>query len=105
MEKAYEYYDVAIIGAGIIGCTIARELSRYKLNIAVLEKEADVGWGTSCRNSGVIHSGFNNKPGTLMAELCVKGNESYAQLCQELDIPYKKIGKLVVAQKKKRLKD
>jgi len=104
METKYKHYDVVIIGGGVVGCAIARELSRYKINIAVLEKEADVGWGISCRNSGVIHAGFNYKPGTLRAQLCLEGNESYALLCQELDVPYKKIGKLVVAKKKEEIK-
>ena len=72
---------------------------------AVLEKEDDVGWGICCRNSGVIHAGFNYKPGTLRAQLCVEGNRSFAKLCQEIDVPYKKIGKVVVAQKKKRSGD
>jgi len=94
-----KHYDVVIIGGGVVGCAIARELSRYKINIAVLEKEADVGWGISCRNSGVVHSGFNYKTGTLRAQLCLEGNKSFAKLCQEIDVPYKKIGKLVVAQK------
>ncbi|TFG93563.1 MAG: FAD-dependent oxidoreductase, partial [Candidatus Atribacteria bacterium] len=104
METIYKHYDVVIIGVGVVGCNVARELSRYKLNIAVLEKEDDVGWGTSCRNSGVIHAGFNNKPGTLMAKFCVEGNKSFKELCLQLDVPYKKIGKLVVAKKKEEIK-
>jgi len=103
MKAANNYYDIVIVGGGVVGCAIARELSKYKINIAVLEKEADVGWGISCRNSGVIHAGFNYKPGTLRAELCLEGNKSFAKLCQELDVPYKKIGKVVVAQKKEEI--
>ena len=72
-------FDVIIIGGGVIGCAIARELSKYSLRTAVLEKESDVGWGTSCRNSGVVHAGFNNTTGTLMARLCVAGNQSFAE--------------------------
>ncbi|MEA2022641.1 MAG: NAD(P)/FAD-dependent oxidoreductase [Candidatus Caldatribacteriota bacterium] len=105
METTYKHYDVVIIGGGVVGCAIARELSRYKINIAVLEKEADVGWGISCRNSGVIHAGFNYEPETLRAQLCLEGNNSFSQLCQELDVPYKKIGKLVVAQKEEEIKE
>src|SRR5665648_163270 len=97
------HYDVVIIGGGVVGCAIARELSKYKTSIAVLEKEDDVGWGISCRNSGVVHAGFNYKSGTLMARLCVEGNKSFAKLCHELDVPYKKIGKVVVAQKKEEI--
>jgi len=103
MKAANNHYDIVIVGGGVVGCAIARELSKYKINIAVLEKEADVGWGISCRNSGVIHAGFNYKPGTLRAELCLEGNKSFAKLCQELDVPYKKIGKVVVAQKKEEI--
>ena len=90
-------FDVLIIGGGAVGCAIARELSRNELKIAVLEKEADVASGTSGRNSAVVHAGFNNKPGTLMAKLCVEGNEGFEALCAELDVPYKKTGKLLVA--------
>lgn len=90
-------FDVLIIGGGAVGCAIARELSRYKLRIAVLEKEADVAAGTSGRNSAVVHAGFNNRPGSLMAKYCVEGNEGFEALCAELDVPYQKTGKLLVA--------
>ena len=89
-------FDVLIIGAGVIGSAAARELSRYKLRIGVLEKTPDVCCGTSARNSGVLHAGFNNKPGSLMAKFCVEGNRGFDQLAKELDIPYKRTGKLVV---------
>ena len=103
MKAKNNHFDAIIIGGGVVGCAIARELSRYKISIAVLEKEDDVGWGISCRNSGVIHAGFNNKPGTLMAKFCIEGNKSFAGLCNQLDVPYKKIGKLVVAKKKEEI--
>ena len=90
-------YDVIIIGAGAVGCAIARELSFYDLKICVLEKEADVAAGTSGRNSAVVHAGFNNKPGSLMAKLCVAGNEGMEALCRQLDVPYEKTGKVLVA--------
>ena len=90
-------FDIIIIGAGAIGCAIARELSRYELKICVLEKESDVAFGTSGRNSAVVHAGFNNNPGSLMAKLCVEGNFGFEQLCKDLDVPYKKCGKLVIA--------
>jgi len=92
-----ERSDVMIIGAGGVGCAVARELSRYKLNITVLEKECDVAGGISGRNSAVVHAGFNNVPGSLMAKLCVEGNQGFEALCSELDVPYKKTGKLLVA--------
>ncbi len=92
-----ERSDVVIIGAGGVGCAVARELSRYKLNITVLEKECDVAGGISGRNSAVVHAGFNNAPGSFMAKLCVEGNQNFEALCSELDVPYKKTGKLLVA--------
>jgi glycerol-3-phosphate dehydrogenase len=90
-------FDIIVVGAGAVGCAVARELSRYNLKIAVFEKESDVAAGTSGRNSAVVHAGFNNKPGSLMAKLCVEGNEGFEQLCRDLDVPYKKTGKLIVA--------
>ncbi len=73
-------FDVAIIGAGIVGSCIARELSKYKLNVCILEKESDVSCGTSKANSGIIHAGYDPEPGTLMAKLNVKGAEMYQSL-------------------------
>lgn len=90
-------YDVIIIGAGVIGCCIARELSRYDIRVLVLEKECDVAYGISGRMSGVVHAGFNNKTGSLMARLCVEGNRIFENRCKELGIPYKKTGKILVA--------
>ncbi|MBO5317991.1 MAG: NAD(P)/FAD-dependent oxidoreductase [Oscillospiraceae bacterium] len=92
-----EQFDVLVVGAGAVGCAIARELSRSQLRIGVVDKGCDVAAGASGRNSAVVHAGFNNKPGTLMAELCVEGNENFEALCAELDVPYKKTGKLLVA--------
>ena len=89
-------FDVLIIGAGVVGSAAARELARYQLKIGVLEKTPDVCCGTSARNSGVLHAGFNNKPGTLMARFCVEGNAGFDKLAEELDIPYRRTGKLVV---------
>lgn len=86
-----------IIGAGVVGCAVARELSRYQLKVTVLEKESDVASGTSERNSAVVHAGFNNKPGSLMAELCVEGSQGFEKLCAELDVDYKKTGKYLIA--------
>ena len=91
------FYDVIIIGAGAVGCAIARELSRYELSVAVLEKNSDVAGETTGRNSAVVHAGFNNRPGSLMASLCVEGNEGFASLCRDLDVPFKETGKLLLA--------
>lgn len=90
-------FDVLIVGAGAVGCAIARELSRFQLKIAVVDKETDVAGGTSGRNSAVVHAGFNNRPGTLMARFCVEGNQGFEALCHELDVPYRKTGKLLTA--------
>lgn len=90
-------FDVLVIGGGAVGCAVARELTRGCLRVAVLEKESDVAAGTSGRNSAVVHAGFNNRPGTLMAQLCVEGNDGFESLCEELDVPYRKTGKLLVA--------
>jgi len=97
-------YDVIIIGGGVIGCAIARELSRYKLDILLAEKGLDVGLETSSRNSGVVHSGIHYKPGTLRAETDVRGNEMMAGLCKDLKVKCDYIGKLTVAQNKEEVK-
>jgi len=91
-------YDVVIVGAGVVGCAIARELSKYQLRILVVEKELDVGMGTSSRNSGVIHSGIHYAPGSLRARLNVQGNAMFERLCRALKVKMNYIGKLTVAQ-------
>lgn len=91
-------YDVIIIGAGVSGCAIARELSRYDLKICVLERSEDVCCGTSKANSGIVHAGFDAAPGSLMAELNVRGNERMEQLSRDLDFPFKRNGSLVVCR-------
>ena len=89
-------YDVIIIGAGVSGAAAARELSRYQLKICVLEREEDVCCGTSKANSGIAHSGYDAEPGSLMAELNVKGSNMMGQLSKELDFPFKQTGSLTV---------
>lgn len=90
-------YDVVIIGAGIIGTGLARELSKYKLNVAVLEKENDVANGTTKANSAIVHGGYDAKEGSLMAKYNVLGTSMYENLCKELSVPYKNNGSLVLA--------
>lgn len=90
-------YDVAVIGAGVIGCIIARELSRYNLSIIILEMNPDVACGVTKANSAIIHSGYSVKPGTLKAKLNVKSNEMYDELCSDLEVPFKRIGSLLVS--------
>lgn len=89
-------YDVAVIGAGVIGSAIARELSRYQLKTIVLEKEEDVCCGTSKANSAIIHAGFDAKPGSLKAKMNVEGSRMMEELSKELDFPYKRNGSLVL---------
>ncbi len=90
-------YDAVIVGCGVAGAAIARELSRYKLKVAVLEKEADVSFGTSKANSGIIHGGFHATPGTNKAKFVVPGNRMFDKLCEELEFPFKRHGELMVA--------
>lgn len=89
--------DVLIIGAGVVGCAIARELSRLQLKVAVYERGDDVCSGTSKANSAIIHSGHSAKPGSTMARMNVEGNAMYTEICEELDVPFKRIGSLNVA--------
>jgi glycerol-3-phosphate dehydrogenase len=89
-------FDIVIIGGGAVGCAAAYVLSRYDLRIALLERNPDVAMGTSGKNSAVVHAGFNNKPGSLMARLCVAGNKRFEDICGTLDVPYRKTGKLVI---------
>ncbi len=88
--------DIVIIGGGVIGCAIARELSRYKANILVLERGNDISVGTSKANSGIVHGGYDAKPGTLKAKYNVLGNRMFDSLAKELDFPFKRNGSLVL---------
>lgn len=80
--------DITVIGAGVVGCAIARELSRYDLNILVIEKNEDVAEGISKANSGIIHGGYNEKKGTLKAKLNLEGNEMMDDLSKKTSIPF-----------------
>ena len=96
-------YDVIVIGAGVSGCAIARQLSRYDVNACVLEKCEDVCEGTSKANSAIVHAGFDADEGSLMAKLNVRGNEMMDDLSRDLDIPFKRNGSLVVCVHKEEL--
>ena len=89
--------DIIIIGAGVVGCAIARELSRYKGQIAVIDKNQDVAEGISKANSGIIHGGYNEKKGTLKAKLNLEGNRMMDLLAKELKFPFKRNEALVLA--------
>ena len=95
MEKT-GVYDVAVIGAGVTGCAVARELARFALRIAVIDRESDVGEGTSKANSAIIHAGFDAVPGSEKARLNVLGNRMMDRISDELDIPFRRNGALVV---------
>ena len=90
-------YDVIVIGGGVVGCSVARELSRYQGKIAVFEREEDVCEGTSKANSGIVHGGYDAKPGTWMAKMNVAGSRMMPQLAEDLDIDFKQNGSVVVA--------
>ncbi len=88
-------YDVVIIGAGVIGTGIARELSRYEVDVAVLEKEPDVGWGTTKANSGIVHAGYDAKPGSVKSSFSAPGNKKYEEWTDPLSVPFARVGSFV----------
>ncbi len=92
-------YDVIIIGGGIVGCALARELSRYNLRLALIEKEVEVGFGTSKTNSGIIHAGHHSAEGTLKGKFEWAGNQRWDDLARDLKFGFKRIGELLIAQK------
>ncbi len=97
-------YDVIIIGCGVVGGSVAYELSHYDVKALVLEAENDIATGTTKANSGIVHGGYDPKPGTLMAKLNVIGANLMEQYCEKLNVPYKKTGSLVVAFNQDELK-
>ena len=88
--------DAVIIGAGVVGAFVARSLSRYRLDVCVLEKEADVAMGATRANSAIAHAGFDAKEGSLKALLNVRGSEMMEETCKALGVKYNKCGSLVV---------
>ena len=89
-------YDAVVIGGGILGCFVARNLRRWKISVLLLEKEDDVCKGITRANSAVVYAGYDNKPGSLKAELTVRGNANMASLCGELEVPFSRCGSLLV---------
>ena len=90
-------YDVAIVGGGVIGCAIARALSRMQLRVILVEKECEIGFGTSKSNSGIIHAGYHAPQGTLKGELEWAGNQMWDALHDELDFGFVRNGELMLA--------
>lgn len=97
-SKKKRSVQVAIVGGGIMGTSVVRELSRYKLDVLLIEAEPEVGWGTTKANSGIVHGGFHEEPGTLKAKYCLPGNQMFPKICEELDVCYKQNGILLVAR-------
>lgn len=89
--------DVVVIGAGAVGCAIARELSKYQIQVMVVDKNEDVGGDASKSNSAIIHTGYDASPGTLESELVVAANPMYPELVKELDVPFKQTGAILPA--------
>ncbi|MDM0911645.1 MAG: NAD(P)/FAD-dependent oxidoreductase [Clostridium perfringens] len=89
--------DIIVIGAGVVGCSIARELSKYNLDVLVVEKNSDVSEGISKGNSGIVHAGYNEKIGTLKAKLNIEGNKIFDDLSRDLQFPFKRNGAFILA--------
>jgi glycerol-3-phosphate dehydrogenase len=89
--------DILIIGAGAVGCAIARELTKYDVKVMVIEKNEDVGGDASKSNSAIIHTGYDATPGSLESELVVAANPMYDKLTQDLDIPFARVGGILPA--------
>ena len=89
--------DVLVIGAGLLGCFTARNLTRYELDVLVLEKEGDVSRGVSRANTGIIYTGYDHRPGSNKSKLCIQANETFDALACELDVPFARPGSLMVS--------
>lgn len=96
-------HDIIVIGAGVIGGLIARELAKFNLDVLILEKDNDVANGTTAANSAIVHSGYDPKPGSKKAYFNVKAVPMFKKLCADLDVEFKRIGSLTVAQSKEEL--
>jgi len=97
-------YDIIIIGGGVIGCSIARTLSKYDLKVALLEREADIASGTTKANSGVVHAGYASPREYVKRDMCIKGNKLFSQAAEELNFPFQRIGSFVVALEDNQIK-
>ena len=89
--------DITVIGAGVVGLAIASKVARQGRNVCVVEKNKTFGMETSSRNSEVIHAGIYYPQGSLKASMCIEGKEMLYELCQRIAIPYKRLGKLLIA--------
>ncbi len=98
-------FQIAIIGGGVVGCALARELAQYNCSVAVFEKGSDVASGASKANSGVVHSGINSAVGSLKARFCVEGNRVIESIANDLGISAQRVGKFVIAKNEKERKE
>ena len=92
-----KHFDVVVIGGGVLGCFAARELRRWQLSAALVEESDDVCTGVTRANSAIVYAGYDNKVGSLKAQLTVRGNASMERLCDELEVPFSRCGSLLVA--------
>jgi len=99
IKNKIDKVDVVIIGGGVTGSSIARELSKYKLKVILVEKSSDVACGTTKANNGIIHTGIGEKMGTLKQKLCVKGQQNFKKITDELNVPYKQNGMMIITTK------
>jgi glycerol-3-phosphate dehydrogenase len=90
-------FDFIVIGGGIVGTSLAYELAKYKVSVLLLEKEAELSFGVSKANSGIVHTGFQSDYRQLKTKLAVRGNEIYRDIAKLLEFPYAPLGELVVA--------
>ena len=95
--------DVLVIGAGVVGCAIARELSRWKLSVLLVDKEYDVALHASSRNDGMVHPGIDLRPGLLKKKLNTRGNRMYTKICSELNVPFERCGQYLCFKEKRML--
>ena len=91
--------DVVIVGGGVIGASIARELSKYKLRVILVEKASDVACGATKANNAMVHTGIGENMGTLKQKLCVKGQQMFEKISDELNVPYKQNGMWIITTK------
>ena len=89
--------DVLVIGTGVVGCAVARELTRFNINVVAIDAASDVAEGASKANSAIVHAGFDAKPGTNKAKFNVLGNRMFEDVCRELKVPFRRNGSLVLA--------
>jgi glycerol-3-phosphate dehydrogenase len=90
-------YDFIVIGGGVVGSMIARSFSRYEGKVLLIEKDADIGMGSTCANSAIVHAGYDPTPGSLKAQMNVSGNAMFDELSQELGFGFDRRGDFVVA--------